>query len=271
MNTKPRPREASMLSAVVISLYSASFLFFFLSWMQRSTPTFWLRFLLLYIFILGFHFAILYEREHLYKAMCSLSNSSIRFFEFPYFVILVLFYFVAFEILPFVIGLIAIPGDAVSILKDENLTMYVMFSGGAGLVACTISGLDIYPVNRFATKGALEHLIGITRDLMRTCNRTLLLVTVAIIVGWALQKVQLSLPSIYLTVYGICGFALGSTAVLGSRLTELLYQLSELEQGAGSRMMDPPSPEATEDRANVEEATGSQRDSKKGSYGVKPL
>lgn len=200
--------------------------------MQRSTPTFWLRFLLLYVFILGCHFAMLYGREQLYKVICRLFNSRIRFFEFPYFVIIGLFYFVAFEILPFAVGLIDIPADTISIFKDENLTMYIMFSGGAALVACAISGFDIYPVNRFATKGAIEHLIAITRDLMRICNRTLILVTGAIIVGWAFKKVELSLPIIYLTTYGVLGFALGGTAVLGSRLTELLYQLSELEQRA---------------------------------------
>ena len=38
-----------------------------------------------------------------------------------------------------------------------------------------------------------------------------------------------SLSVIYLTAYGVVGLGLGGTAVLGSRVTDLLYQLEELE------------------------------------------
>lgn len=167
----------------------------------------------------------------MYDVLCKLTQKRIRFFEFPYFVLVSLLYLFIFLVWPFLIGLIPLQGGVPGIFGDQNLTMFVLFGGGAGLVAAAVSGFDIYPVNVFRTKDSLQHLITITRDLMRFSNRLLALVTGAVVVGWAFKKVELSLDIVYITAYGVIGFALGSTAALGSRVTGLLYALCELDNG----------------------------------------
>lgn len=124
-------------------------------------------------------------------------------------------------------GIVA-PGGIQGLLKREDKVLHLLFAGGSILVAAFISGLDIYPVNFFRTREALRALIGITRDFMKACNRMILILSGSIVVGWAAKKVEFSPHAIYLACYAITGLALGTTGVLGARLTDMLYVLSEL-------------------------------------------
>jgi hypothetical protein len=112
--------------------------------------------------------------------------------------------------------------------------MYVLFGGGGIMVTAVISGMDIYPVNVFATKESLNHLIAITRDLMKASNRAIIVVSGVVIVGWAFKRIDLTPHVVYLTGRGVLGLILGSTGDLGARLTELLYRLSDLERASGN-------------------------------------
>jgi len=165
---------------------------------------------------------------------CKLKKERIRFFEFPYFVIVSIFYLFIFLVWPILVGLIDIKGGVSKIFENQDLAMFVLFGGGAGLVASAISSFDIYPVNIFRSKASLQQLIMMTRDLIRFSNRLLALVTSAVVFGWAFKKVDLSMNIVYMTAYGVIGFALGSTGALGSRVTGLLYDLDRLEEGQGS-------------------------------------
>lgn len=227
---EPRPRDAKLINCVLISGYGSCFLLFLISWMDNRTPGFVVKVALLLVSCLLSHFFILRRRQDIYMCLCRIYGRRIRFFEFPYFVMISSLYILAFLVAPFLLGLIAMEHGVVSVLREENLTMYFLFACGAALVIAAISGFDIYPMNVFATRSSLQHLISITRDLMKLSNRILVLVAGSLLVGWVFKKIPLSSTLIYLTLYGIVGFALGSTGVLGARVTDLLYMLSELEE-----------------------------------------
>lgn len=226
---EPRPREAKVVNCVLISLYGACFLLFLKYWMNKDVFLFRAKFLMTYVALLAIHFLLLYKRQWVYDFLCSLIGGRIRFFEFPYFVINVALYLVMFLVLPFLLGLVPLEGGVAGVFGSEDLTMFVLFGGGAAFVAAAIAGFDIYPVSLFRSERALIQLIEITRHLMRFGNRLLGLATSAVILAWAFKKVEFSMNVVYLTAYGVVGFALGGTAVLGSRVTELLYLLEELE------------------------------------------
>lgn len=226
---QPKPRDAKLLNCVIIPLYGSCFLPFLMSWMDRKAFLFVPKVLLLFLSSFLLHFLIMYRRQEIYRLVCRVSHRKVRFFEFPFFVIVNLLYTFAFLVAPFLLNLIRLPGGPSSLLLDDNLTMYLLFSAGAVLITGAISGFDIYPVNRFDTKTSLQHLIAITRDLMKLSNRILVIVSGSLLVGWAFKKIDLSTTLIYLTLYGVVGFAFGSTAVLGGRVNDLLYRLAELE------------------------------------------
>ncbi len=230
MSTEPKPRDSKFVNCIILSVYCTSFLFFFIKWMSIDTTFLIYIFISLSLFTLIVHYLILFKRISIYTFLCKIFGRKIRFFEFPFFVLNLSLFLSAFFFFPILLGLVDIPSGFNSIFNDDNWTMYVIFSGGTSLVASIISGLDIYPVNVFETQASLEHLIAITRDLMKLCNRAMVVIVGAILVGWTFKKIEFDKTIIYLTIYAILGFALGSTAVLGNRVTELLYKLATIEQ-----------------------------------------
>lgn len=226
----PSPRRAEPFTCAVITLYGASFILFLMPWMEQNGWPFAVKVGLLWIVSAAVHLALLTRREELYGLCCRMLRRRVRFFELPYFVLVSVWYGFVFLGAPFLLGLLQAPVNAQSLVRDETLTMYALFGGGASLVIGAISGLDIYPVNTFGTRASLEHLISITRDLMRLSNRLLVLISGSVLVGWAFQKVEFSVPVIYATIYGVVGFGLGSTGALGARVTDLLYELSAMER-----------------------------------------
>lgn len=226
---QPKPREAKLTNCVIIPLYGSCFLFFLMSFMDRNVPAFALKIGALLASCFVPHFLIMYRRQALYGIVCRVSQREVRFFEFPFFVIVNLLYAFVFLIAPFLLGMIRLQYGIGELFRDENLSMYFLFGGGSTLITAAISGFDIYPVNRFDTRNSLQHLIAITRDLMKLSNRILVIVSGSLLVGWAFKKIELSPTLIYWTLYLIVGFAFGSTAVLGARVTDLLYRLAELE------------------------------------------
>lgn len=228
----PRPREARVVNCIVISLYGASFLIFLRPWMNESTLFFGVKLALLYFACIAAHFWLLYKRQRIYDSLSTLCGECIRFFEFPYFVINSLLLVTALVIAPLLLGLVPAHGGIAGIFGSKDLTMFVLFSGGAAFVAAAISGFDVYPVNIFRTREALGHLIEITRQLIKFSGQLLALIASAVLFAWTFKKAEFSLGIVYLTAYGVVGFALGGTAVLGARVTELLYLLADLEEAS---------------------------------------
>lgn len=226
---EPKPREARIVNCVVIPLYGACFLFFLMMWMDRTKPLFALKMIVLFSFCFTSHFLVMYWRQEIYIFSCRILRRSIRFFEFPYFTIVSLLHASAFLIAPFLLGMLRLNDGISEVFQSERLTMYVVCGAGAALVTAAISGFDIYPVNLFGTKGSLEHLIAITRDLIKVSNRILVIVSGSVIVAWVFKKIDFSLTIIYGTLYAVIGLGLGSSGVLGARVTDLLYMLAALE------------------------------------------
>lgn len=226
---QPKPRPAKLFNCLILSLYCSTFLLFLTPWMNKQGDYFKTKLAILWGIAAVINFMILYKRQALYDLLCKVRKNKIRFFEAPFVAINGLLFTFVFLIAPFYYDLIDLRFGVSDIFQDNNLTMYVLFSGGALLVSSGISGFDIYPVNTFGTKKSVENLISITRDLIRASNRVLILLVGSVIFGWVFKKVEFSLPVIYITIYIIIGFALGATATLGSRITDLLYLQSELE------------------------------------------
>jgi len=231
----PRPRQARLLHCAVIATYGALFVPLLMGAMDGNTGLYGVKVAALFSVTLAINFLVLWKRQIIYRFVSRLYGTPVRFFELPYFALVAFLDIVLFVVVPFLLGLVKLSGGLAGLPQDDIATRYILFAGGAGFVTAAVSGFDIYPVNRFGTKAALEHLVSITRDLMRFSNRMLLLVTGAVIFGWVFKKVEFTLAEIYITSYGVIGFALGSTAVLGARITELLYMLSSVEETEGSQ------------------------------------
>jgi hypothetical protein len=180
------------------------------------------------------HNLILLKRQSIFDWLTRIAGKPVAIFEFPYFLIVAALYTLVIYAGPIYLGLIPLPNGLSDILLDRDRIMYVLFGGGGIMVTAVISGMDIYPVNVFATKESLNHLIAITRDLMKASNRAIIVVSGVVIVGWAFKRIDLTPHVVYLTVYGVLGLILGSTGDLGARLTELLYRLSDLERASGN-------------------------------------
>jgi hypothetical protein len=242
----PRPRPARPVICAIISIYSAGFIFFLMGWMKGDGARLVLGVVSIFTGCGLAHYFVLRFRQRIYDYICRLFRSEVSFFEFPFFGMVAVLYLFSFMVLPAAFGMLTLDHGAADFLTEENLIMYILFGGGAILVVSAISGMDVYPVNTFGTRAALEELISITRDLMKACNRTLVLVSGSVIVGWAFKKVEFSPLAVYITAYAVAGFAIGTTAVLGARLTELLYKLSDMERAeakhqneVGSAQPDP--------------------------------
>jgi hypothetical protein len=113
---------------------------------------------------------------------------------------------------------------------DKNLIRYTTFSGGGTVVVACIAGFDIYPTNEFLTINSLSRLIDISKSIFKGSLQALVAIMSAIIVGAIISDNHFSTKEIFITAYGLAGCAIGITGVLGSRIAELLYKLSELEE-----------------------------------------
>ncbi len=226
----PGPQPATIPASILIAAHGTGFLLFVVPWMDLPTILHWTGLGALAIVGFGLHFLLLWKRRHVYDWASGLAGNPIRFFEFPFFLAVTALYLVILFILPFSMGLVPLANGLAEIATNQERIMYVLFGGGGLLVTAIISGLDVYPVNVFPTKDALNHLVDITRDLMKASNRAIIIVTGTVVVGWAFKRIDLTPHVVYLTIYAIVGMAIGSTAVLGSRLTELLYLLSAMEK-----------------------------------------
>ncbi len=230
----PRPRPARLLNCLLISGYGAGFFPLLSGWADTTEKNFALKVGAVTAACFAALFLLMFGRRPIYFWLCRLLRREVRLFEFGFFRLVCFTYGPLVMLGPLALGNEAF-GALARVFSDKALAQYIVFSGGCVLAVAVICGLDIYPVNLFRSKASLEHLIAITRDLMRLCNRILLVVTGSIIAGWVFKKVEFSLTAVYVTTYGVVGFAFGSTGVLGTRVTELLYRLDEMEEAADNR------------------------------------
>jgi hypothetical protein len=224
------PQPARRIACALLSAYGLGTLLFILPWLELSTPAHKIGTAILIVGCVVLHYLLLWKRQAVYDWLGRAVGSQVHFFELPFFIAVIALYFTAVFVVPLSTGLVPLEKGLADIATKQDLIMYVLFGGGCVVVTGIISGFDIYPVNVFATKEALGQLIDITRDLLKASNRSIIIVAGSIIVGWAFKRIELTPHIVYLTTYAIVGMSVGSTAVLGSRLTDLLYRLSDMEK-----------------------------------------
>lgn len=184
------------------------------------------------IFILCFLlvFIMLYYRKKVYKLLVKIFGKEINLFEFGFFCIISFTYLILVAGIPVMLNMFDHPSYN-AIMENNTFKRYLIFSGAASLCVAAVASFNIFPVNNYDTPKALNHLIETTRDLLKTSNKTLVVVTGAIIVGSVLggKDKFYEIRELYVAVYGVISVAFGVSGVLASRLAELLHKYSDLE------------------------------------------
>jgi hypothetical protein len=240
----PKPREGNRFVSILIPVYCVSLMAFLVPLMRPARP------LLAYaitsataLLLLWAHIAVMQRRDRIHTIIslwaAKLSGQAhptpVRFFEFPFAFIILLLYATAFLAVPLLAGLVPLVYGAGHAVTPRDVPLYFVAALFAVLAATVLSGFDIYPVNHFGTPESLKILISITMQLMTAVNRLIVLITVSILLAWAIGRIELGRDLIFFTMYVLVGLGAGATGVLGSRLTDLLYELSEIEVRQGAR------------------------------------
>ena len=172
----------------------------------------------IFITLLFLHFTIMYKRQWLFSLGASLVKSPpMRFFEFPFGGAIGIPYVVLLLIVPISTGLLPVK-DITELTQNHSLLMYFLLCGGKLFIILTMSVLDVYPVNTFGTKYALQRLIEITKDLLKFFNRLIAVLIGSVLAGFAFGKLDLKPHEIYLIIYGIVGLIFGASGVFGVEL-----------------------------------------------------
>lgn len=158
----PYPRDVSLRSCIAISLYGSIFFLFFIPWMKLDKLYYRIEIPSIFFTLLFLHFTIMYKRQRLFSWGASLVKSPpMRFFEFPFGGAIGIPYVVLLLIVPISTGLLPVK-DISELTQNHSLLMYFLLCGGGIFIILTMSVLDVYPVNTFGTKDALQRLIEIT-------------------------------------------------------------------------------------------------------------